>query len=179
MNTFKTKDNRNFSIREPQESDAENIIAFVKIIFSNSDQIVTTSQEFTNTVDQQKVWIKKHIENPTSIILIAELDNQIVGLLDFSTKQRMKINHAGEFGISVHPDFQEKGIGRNLTESLLKWATETDGIEKVVLNVFVTNLRAIRLYESLGFIEEGRHIKAVKQPTGEYVDLIEMYKFVK
>ena len=48
-------------------------------------------------------------------------------------------------------------------------------IEKVFLNVFSTNKRAIKLYEKLGFVEEGRHLKAIKQLTGEYIDLIQMY----
>lgn len=27
----------------------------------------------------------------------------------------------------------------------------------------------------MGFIEEGRHIKAIKQPDGKYVDTLQMY----
>jgi RimJ/RimL family protein N-acetyltransferase len=43
------------------------------------------------------------------------------------------------------------------------------------LQVFATNENAIKLYKKLGFIEEGRHIKAIKQLDGEYVDIVQMY----
>jgi RimJ/RimL family protein N-acetyltransferase len=88
---------------------------------------------------------------------------------------KLKNAHTGEFGISVHPNFQGIGIGRILIETLLDWAKRNATIEKVYLNVFATNKHAIKLYEDLGFIEEGRHIKAIKQVTGEYVDTLQMY----
>ena len=52
-------------------------------------------------------------------------------------------------------------------------------IEKVILNVLDTNTRAIKLYKELGFTEEGRQIKAVKQADGEYADMIQMYFLTK
>ncbi|MBE7442590.1 MAG: GNAT family N-acetyltransferase [Flavobacteriales bacterium] len=179
MNNFKTKDNRNFHIREAQEFDAEKLIDFTKIIFISSDQILTTIEEFNNSLKQQKDWIKTYSDNPTSTILLAELDGQIVGLLDFTTKKRKKISHTGEFGMSVHPDFQGKGIGNKLIETFLNWVTEKSGIEKITLSVFASNEKAINLYKKFGFIEEGRHIKAIKQNDIEYIDLITMYKLIK
>jgi RimJ/RimL family protein N-acetyltransferase len=179
MNNFKTKDNKKFHIREAQEFDAEKLIDFTKIIFISSDQILTTIEEFNNSLEQQKGWIKTYSDNPTSTILLAELDGQIVGLLDFTTKKRKKISHTGEFGMSVHPDFQGKGIGNKLIETFLNWATEKSGIEKIILSVFASNEKAINLYKKFGFIEEGRHIKAIKQNDIEYIDLITMYKLIK
>jgi len=64
-------------------------------------------------------------------------------------------------------------------ETLIQWAQDNPAIEKIFLNVFATNQRAIRLYGNLGFKEEGRFIKAVKQPDGEYVDVLQMYIMTK
>lgn len=172
------KENKDFIIREVQVSDAESLNNYIKIIFSSTDQLLTTIEEFTDTVNRQKDWIKTSINNPTSIIFIAQMDNHIIGLLDFRAKQRKKIEHTGEFAVSVHPDYQNKGIGRKLIETLLVWATINPVIEKVFLTVFSSNIKAISLYKSLGFIEEGRQVKAIKQHAGEYIDLIMMYKFV-
>jgi RimJ/RimL family protein N-acetyltransferase len=60
-------------------------------------------------------------------------------------------------------------------QRFLDWAVTHPQIEKVFLSVFHTNQNAIKLYLSLGFKEEGRHIKAAKQPSGEYVDVVQMY----
>ena len=77
--------------------------------------------------------------------------------------------------MSVHPNYQGLGIGKQLIETLLDWARNNKQIEKVVLQVFATNGRAIDLYRTMGFVEEGRHIKAIKQPDGTYVDVIQMF----
>jgi len=71
------------------------------------------------------------------------------------------------------------GIGRKLMESIIQWAQNNPAIEKVFLNVFSTNQKAIRLYKYLGFREEGRFINAIKQSDGEYVDVLQMYIMTK
>jgi RimJ/RimL family protein N-acetyltransferase len=144
-------------------------------LFASTDQVLTTVDEYTITLENEKVWINNLNENPQSNVLIAELDNQIAGLLFFIPNIKIKNAHTGEVGISVHPNFQGMGIGRVLLETLLAWAKGNAIIEKVYLNVFATNKHAIKLYKDLGFIEEGRSIKAVKQVTGEYIDTIQMY----
>lgn len=175
MKKHLTKDGRHFIIRHATESDAADIISYSKILFASTDQVLTTLEEYTITEENEKVWINHLNENPGSNILIAVLHNQIVGLLFFISNSKRKNSHTGEFGVSVHPSFQGIGIGRLLIETLLNWANENVRIEKVYLTVFHTNKNAIQLYKDLGFIEEGRHVKAIKQMNGEYVDTIQMY----
>ena len=174
-NTHFTKDNRSFTVRNPSEHDAGNIISYSKIVFASTDQVLTTVDEYTITLESEKIWINTLNENPKSNVLIAELDNQIVGLLFFISNSKIKNAHTGELGVSVHPSFQGIGIGRVLIQTLLDWAKSNPIIEKVYLNVFATNKHAIKLYKDLGFIEEGRHVKAIKQVTNEYIDAIQMY----
>jgi RimJ/RimL family protein N-acetyltransferase len=175
MNKHLTKGGRTFVVRTPDENDAANIIAYSKILFASTDQVLTTLEEYTITVENEKIWINNFNASANSKLLVAELDNQIVGLLFFIPNTKIKNAHTGEFGVSVHPNFQGIAIGRVLIETLLDWAKRNATIEKVYLNVFATNKHAIKLYKDLGFIEEGRHIKAIKQVTGEYVDILQMY----
>lgn len=175
MKTHNTKDNREFIIRKPTENDAADIIAYSKILFASTDQVLTTQEEYTITVENEKVWINNFNQNPNALVLIAEMNKQVVGLLFFVPNTKKKNSHTGEFGVSIHPDFQAMGIGRRLIAELIAWAKENDTIEKIFLNVFHTNQNAIKLYKDLGFIQEGRHIKAIKQPNGEYADVIQMY----
>jgi RimJ/RimL family protein N-acetyltransferase len=175
MNNYLTKDGRQFTVRRPNENDAENIINYAKILFASTDQVLTTLEEYTITLEEEKKWINNSLENSDNLILVAELNNEIIGLLHFSKKPKKKQNHIGEFGVSVHPNFQGQSVGRKLIETLLDWATDNEHIEKVFLNVFATNKTAIKLYKHLGFVEEGRHINAIKQLTGDYVDIIQMY----
>jgi len=175
MDTHLNKYGRHFIIRQATENDAADIISYSKILFASTDQVLTTPGEYTITEEDEKVWINNLKENPGSNILIAVIDSQIVGLLFFIANTKRKNAHTGEFGVSVHPNFRGISIGRLLIESLLNWATKNERIEKVYLNVFDTNKNAFKLYKDLGFIEEGRHVKAIKQLNGEYVDIIQMY----
>jgi len=174
-----TKDGKNVVIRRPVEADAANIITYAKELFASTDQLLTTLIEYSITEEDEKAWIKKSHQNTNTLILIAEHEAQVIGLLDFSPKAKLKNRHTGEFGVSVDANFQRCGIGKALIEVMLQWAQNNDQIEKVFLNVFHTNLVAIKLYSDMGFIEEGRLVRAAKQPSGEYVDIIQMYKLVK
>jgi RimJ/RimL family protein N-acetyltransferase len=175
MNEFLAKDSREFTIRKPSVDDAEEIINYSKQLFESTDQVLTLLEEYTITVDNEIKWIENLNDNPNSLLLIAEMDNKVIGLLFFIPNTKKKILHTGEFGVSVHPAYQGQRIGQLLVETLLEWAKQNVQIEKVFLQVFATNANAIKLYKTLGFIEEGRHIKAIKQVDGTYVDIIQMY----
>jgi RimJ/RimL family protein N-acetyltransferase len=175
MRQYLTKDERKFTIRCPTEGDAEDIINYSKKVFASTDQVLTTLDEYTITVENEKIWINNFNQNQDALVLVAELNNQIIGLLFFVPQPKKKNSHTGEFGVNVHPDYQHIGIGRVLVEELLMWAKDNSHIEKVFLTVFHTNHKAIQLYKNLGFIEEGRHVKAIKQLNGDYVDIIQMY----
>jgi RimJ/RimL family protein N-acetyltransferase len=175
MKKYLTKDGREFTIRQPTTDNAEEIINYSKTLFASTDQVLTILEEYTITVENEIKWIENLNDNPNSLLLIAEMDNSVIGLLFFIPNTKKKILHTGEFGVSVHPVNQGQRIGRLLVETLLEWSKQNVQIEKVFLQVFATNANAIKLYKTLGFIEEGRHIKAIKQLDGTYVDIIQMY----
>ncbi len=175
MTTHSASEGVSFTIRRPTEADAQSIIDYSKILFASTDQVLTTLEEYTITLENEKSWINGFNQNPNALVLVAEVDKQIVGLLFFVPQTKKKNSHTGEFGVSVHPNFQRRGIGRALIESLLEWARLNATIEKVFLNVFATNAHAIKLYHDLGFIEEGRFVRAIKQLNGQYADVIQMY----
>ena len=88
------------------------------------------------------------------------------------------IHHIVRLTIAVHPGFEERGIGHMLMSHLIDWARATSTVEKIELNVRASNLRAIRLYQKLGFNVEGRIRNRVKLPNGSYVDDLEMGLFI-
>jgi ribosomal protein S18 acetylase RimI-like enzyme len=57
--------------------------------------------------------------------------------------------------VAVHPDYRNRGIGRELTKKAVEHS-RTLGHHNVWLHVREGNLPAIRLYESLGFVERCR-----------------------
>jgi RimJ/RimL family protein N-acetyltransferase len=175
------KDGRRATIRSAQISDAEGVLEQIKSVFAEREYTVTTIDDDMSdfTVDKEKEWINKHIEQLGHLFIVAEVDSRIVGSVDLRNGDHKRIQHVGVLGITVIKEFRGLGVGKALMETLLNWASDNPLIEKVSLEVFGINKPAIGLYSKLGFIEEGRKIKAIKLGLDSYVDSILMYKFIE
>lgn len=111
---------------------------------------------------------------PRGRFLVAEHAGSIVahGVLD--PLQLEVTRHVVALTLVVHPGWQGQGIGHALLSALLEWARAAPEVEKVELRVRSGNERAMRLYRSLGFVEEGRMVKRIKLAAGTYLDDVSM-----
>lgn len=81
--------------------------------------------------------------------------------------------HAG-FGIAIgEKDCWNKGLGTEATCLLLNHAFDTLNLNRVWLDVYEFNARAVRVYEKLGFQHEGRLRQDVYR-DGQYWDTLRM-----
>jgi putative acetyltransferase len=92
-------------------------------------------------------------------LLVAEIDGRVVGMAGLHVREGRQ-RHSARVGLMVHDAFAGRGIGRALLEALLDVADNWLGLIRVDLDVYGDNERALRLYETLGFVEEGRLHKA-------------------
>jgi RimJ/RimL family protein N-acetyltransferase len=56
------------------------------------------------------------------------------------------------FGMWVRPERRREGIGRELVNAIVGWATGRAGVDHIVLRVTISNDAAVRLYASCGFV---------------------------
>lgn len=166
-------------IRKATEHDAQEMLDIQRSVLTEEDFLMTTVEEFDQTIEGQQSWIQAKVNHERETILVAEVNERIVGWIVFQSSHRKRLVHTGSFGMMVHKNFRNQGIGKALLQELLRWAEQNRFIEKVCLGVFSTNKHAIALYKKLGFIEEGRKINEVKLNDEVYVDDILMYKNVK
>ncbi|HEX5440622.1 MAG TPA: GNAT family N-acetyltransferase, partial [Ktedonobacterales bacterium] len=85
---------------------------------------------------------------------VAEVDGAVVGLAGLSVG-RGRLRHSGHVFLFVSRDFQGRGIGSRLLETLLDVADNWLLLRRVELTVFAGNVRAKALYERHGFVVEG------------------------
>jgi putative acetyltransferase len=71
------------------------------------------------------------------------------------------VRHLGRIGLSVTRDLRGRGIGRRLLQAAIDQARGWPGFCRLELECVPWNTPAIRLYESLGFLHEGRRVKGV------------------
>ena len=133
-------------IRTGQLDDAKALLDIQKEVVLEKEYLITVTEEFQNTTEQQRDWIRKIIENERETIIVAEIEGNIVGWTVFQSSNRRRLLHTGSFGMMIHKDYRGMGIGKLLIKELLNWAEKNPLIEKVSLGVFSTNRRAISLY---------------------------------
>ncbi|HEX7065225.1 MAG TPA: GNAT family protein [Bacillales bacterium] len=178
MKRVELKNGRQALIREALPDDAERLIEIGRSVMMEQRYSVMTPNEFKQTAEKEKQWIQDQLDHPGKMVFVAEIDEKVIGFINFQNGARTQSAHVGSLGISIQNSFRDSGVGRALMETLLEWAEDNPLIEKVALAVFSNNKRAIHLYEKLGFAEEGRRIKEIKFAENHYVDDILMYKFV-
>lgn len=84
-----------------------------------------------------------------------------------------KVRHVAQTSLEVHPNAQRLGVGRAIMLGLFEWARAV-GVNRIQLNVFADNDRAIALYESLGFERCGVRRRLVREADGSERDDLEM-----
>ena len=78
-------------------------------------------------------------------------DGTVIGCAGLTVCSNPRMRHVGAVGLFVHADYQGRGVGTTLMETLLDLADHWLMLVRVELEVFADNERAIRLYEKLGF----------------------------
>ena len=101
------------------------------------------------------------IEARGSPCTVATADGVLIGWCDIIPKTARGFTHVGTLGVGLAWEFRGQGIGRRLLIECLSQAREI-GLERIELVVYSDNPRAIHLYESLGFLHEGRKVQARK-----------------
>ena len=111
---------------------------------------------------------------PRDCKLVAIASDEVVGMAGLHTVQpSLRRSHVRLLGIGLAAEWQGRGLGRQMMSRLLDWADQWGGVLRIELHVHEDNARAIALYRSLGFVEEGRH-RAYALKAGRYVDSISM-----
>ena len=169
MQQYLLKNNLVLTVREAEANDAEKLLVFADQVAGESDNLTFGPGELGMTLDQERSFLQKCANSPTLIHLLAEINGEIIGGLDFHTNNRPRVRHSGEFGVTVRRDYWNLGIGGYLLTSLINWATNGGIIRKINLHVRVDNLPAIHLYEKYGFVHEGRITREL-YIRGELVD---------
>ncbi len=101
------------------------------------------------------------LRSANGVHILAVIGGAVVGWCDITPLPYEGMKHVGRLGMGVKSGFRGKGTGKRLLKAALLRGFNT-GLERVELEVFGSNREAVRLYESFGFVREGRKIAARK-----------------
>jgi len=174
VKSYRAKDARSFFVRRATPADASVIVTNINAVGAEGIYLVT--EQYVPAPQWEKA-----LDNPSEcldrLLLVPEVDGRVIGWVrvfpnDFSRKTQ----HTSEVGIGLLKPFREIGIGTALMECAIEWA-RTQGLEKLTVFTFSTNLRAINLFKKMGFAITGRRYKQYKIGE-EYVDEVLMERFL-
>ena len=117
-----------------------------------------------NAPEIWKKYIKKELRKKHSIILIAKINNQIVGYLTafekYNTAVFNKKKTAYVHDIFVDARFRNQGIGNKLILHLEKILKKRN-VKLLRLEVHYKNTRALKFYKKTGFKDHLIHLQKV------------------
>lgn len=100
-------------------------------------------------------YLRRYLDTPSSRLLLACLDGQVVGLLSYST--RPDLYHAGDSclieELVVAQGWRGRGIGSTLLAELLRRAQQM-GCKEVSVSAMPDNPRALQFYRRHGLVDE-------------------------
>ncbi len=105
---------------------------------------------------------------------VATHDGAVIGWCDIVRSDGDYSSHVGTMGMGLMSSWRGQGLGRRLLLATLERAVAA-GITRVELSVHASNARAIGLYRSIGFVEEGR-LQRARLIDGRFEDIILMAK---
>jgi ribosomal-protein-alanine N-acetyltransferase len=94
----------------------------------------------------ERMFLSEIRDNRLSNFLVAKHNEIVVGYGGFW----LIFDEAHFVNLAVHPSFRRRGIGKRLLSALLALAKER-GATKATLEVRVSNVAAIKLYEKFNF----------------------------
>jgi RimJ/RimL family protein N-acetyltransferase len=155
-------------IRAGQERDREGLLGLYQAVASQAGALARRPEEI------DAAYIKSFVDKALSagVWLVAQDDEGLCADIHASRPQPQDFQHVlGDLTVVVHPRVQGQGLGRRLFTAFLEHVRQDEtGISRVELITRESNARARKLYESLGFQQEGRLRGRVRHPGGRIED---------
>lgn len=153
------------SIRKAKVEDYSQLILLYKEVASKSGGIIRIDEEIN--FDYVNMFIENSLKNGLS--LVAEIDSRIVAEIHAYTPEIFAFRHMlSDLTIVVHPEHQNKGIGKELFRKFLEIVQkEFQHILRIELYVKEENAPIVEFYESLGFNNEGRQTNKILNASDE------------
>ncbi len=108
-----------------------------------------------------------------NITLLARLGERVVGHLQMYRFPFERRKGVADLFIYIHQDFQNLGLGTLMMRKAIEVAKER-GFHRIGLTVVADNLRAIKVYEKVGFKKEGIARETFYGDDHRYHDEVEM-----
>ena len=164
-------------IRTAEERDAREMVGHSNLAGGESPYLDYGAGEFFYTAKEEAQVIRYARAAANSLVLVAVVSEEIVGTLTLHGQISERLNHGAWLGITVARDFWGTGLARALMGAGLHWAEGSDALRVLYLLTHPENARAVALFKSFGFEEQGR-LRHMFRSGGHFEDALCMWREV-
>lgn len=140
-----------YRIRSVKESDAAALLAYTKIVGSESYYLSFGKEGIPLDVQAEAKFIQDHLKDGRNAMWCAVYNDEIIALCSFDAETNKRMAHRASIGISVKKQFWHQGIATAMMHKLMTHAEAIPDITIITLQVICENIHAVQLYERFGF----------------------------
>ncbi len=176
--TVSLKDGRTCILKPTTSEYAAEMIEYLKITAAETPFLLRNPDEVTYTLESEREILDRLYEDKSSVMMLAVVDGKVAGNCSINSLGfKRRIAHRCSLAIALKKAYWGLGIGGAMIDYLTELAREI-GYEQIELEVVDGNAQAKHLYEKCGFVETGRHLRAMKYDDGTYRDELIMCKLL-
>ena len=163
-----------FEIKPAGWKDFGALLALQKQVIREAEHLVATGKDRKES--PLFAFAKALLHRKRVHTFVAQEGSELVGYITIVFGKFRKIRETAYIVVGVRASHRGHGIGTALLKAAEEFARKHK-MHRLELEVFETNDGAVRLYEKLGYVIEGRRREAVKNESG-YTDIIWMGKLL-
>jgi len=159
-------------VRNVNRNDREDIAEIYQAVAKSVEGISRRPHELTDTY----VYSLLNKKNSEIVFLVAvEDDGKVVGAVHaIKNGLEMYTHILSELTVLVKPDCQSKGVGRQLAFAFLDHVfNQRPDVMRVEIEV-IHILERVKIYEAVGFIQEGQPKNRIRHVDGTFSDSVLM-----
>ncbi|AIF42962.1 GNAT family N-acetyltransferase [Virgibacillus sp. SK37] len=141
-------------IREITIEDATEFTHLIAEVEEQSTYMLMEPGKRKMSAEQQREKLKQLQQQSNSTILVAEMDNKLVGYVIAIGGSTRRTEHTAYLVVGILKAYRGKGIGSALFTNMTEWA-EKNKLLRLELTVVTENKAGIALYKKSGFAIEG------------------------
>lgn len=140
-------------------------------VLAEGTAFVTRAEELQVTLESRELFIERARSSLSESFLVARLPGQrVVGWMEVGVAPFARLSHVGRLQMMVAAAHRGQGIGAALMDATIERARAGGVLTKLSLAVMADNTRAIALYRSRGFADEGRRVAEIRMEDGSLRD---------
>jgi len=143
----------NIIFRKVHINDAQAIIDYLDQIGKESDNLTFGEEGIGYSFEDEVKMIQSLDENLNSAMFLAMDQDKIVSIGNLNASKRERTKHISVLGISVLKSHWNRGIGKQMMNTLIEFAKLAPDTKFIHLEVRSDNNVAKHLYESVGFVK--------------------------